>query len=110
MHGQQNIKFFIVTIIIIVIIYNPAAFQGILKCRLYSEKQFPPLMKTDEKYADTVLRNVERRRGIAVGNGRKAAARTRQTENLSEKYNILCSTNIKLLSQMKGYSINCIFF
>jgi hypothetical protein len=52
---------------------------------------------------------VERRRGIAVRNGRKAAARRGQTEHLNEKYNFLLSTNFKLLSQMRGDSINCNF-
>lgn len=97
---------FNVTILIIIFIYNPAAFQGILKCRLYSEKSFLPLFKTDEKYADTVLRMAERRRRLAVGKWRKAASRTGKTENLSEKYNFLRSTNFKLLSKMKGDSIN----
>jgi hypothetical protein len=45
-------------------------------------------MKIDENYADTVLRIVESRRGIAVGKGRKTAPRTGQTENVSEKYNL----------------------
>ena len=87
----ENVEFpqnFIVTILIIIFIYNPAAFQAILKCRLYSEKSFPPLFKTDEKYTDTVLRMAERRWRIALGKWRKATSRTGQTENLSEKKNI----------------------
>jgi hypothetical protein len=66
-------------------------------------------MKTDEKYADTDLRIVEMRRGIAVGKWRKAAALTRQTENLNEKNIFLPTKSIKLLSQMKGDLTNCNF-
>ena len=85
---------FTVTILIIIIFYNSAAFQAIRKFRLYSEKSFPPLSKTDEKYADALLRMLERRRGIAVRKGRKIAARTRRTENLSEEYIFLRSKKI----------------
>jgi hypothetical protein len=66
-------------------------------------------MKTEEKIADTVLRIVEMLRGIAVGKGRRAAALTRQTENLNEKNIFLPTKSIKLLSQMKGHSTNCNF-